>query len=312
MKIIIIPALAAAALLAPSTAKAEEETTIGDIIDIKGTVNGTSQCAEDDEICKFLETAMDKELNDPDRSKRWKVAMPNILADDWDDMLRNMQSQAERVKVYGPFGERDLKNMKITYDINPEIKYSKTRLEKGFQEVSKLPYLKEMIIDASYYTDDVGDRMMLVSDVCLLLSDATKLEKLKIGPLYLKTQKEVDELALPFSKCVSLESVEIDQLVIGYRDVESLIPIVKALVDLPHKKEMDLALDAFDNVEATAKYGDELLSFLNNHVPTQLFILVRKSDLNNSVSRDSRNHHVLTNRKDAIDWIEQNNIKTEL
>ena len=121
-------------------------------------------------------------------------------------------------------------------------------------------------------------------------------------------------MALAFSKCVSLESVDIDQLVIGYRDVESLIPIVKALVDLPHKKEtdIDLVLDAFDNVEATAKYGDELLSFLNNHVPTQLFILVRKSDLNNSVSRDSRNHHVLTNRKDAIDWIEQNNIKTEL
>lgn len=305
MKIIIIPTLAAAA-------RAEEKTTIGDIIDIKGSVNGTSQCAEDDEICKFLESAMDKELNDPDRSKRWKVAMPNILADDWDDMLRNMQSQAERVKVYGPFGERDLKNMKITYDINPEIKYSKTRLEKGFQEVSKLPYLKEMIIDASYYTDG-GNRMMLVSDVCLLISDATKLEKLKIGPIYLKTQKEVDELALAFSKCVLLKSVEIDQLVIGYRDVESLIPIVKVLVDLPHKKEMDLALDAFDNVEATAKYGEDMLSFLNNHVPTQLFILVRKSDLNNSVSRDSRNHHVLTNRKDAIDWInEQNNIKTEL
>ena len=304
MKIIIIPTLAAAA-------RAEEKTTIGDIIDIKGSVNGTSQCAEDDEICKFLESAMDKELNDPDRSKRWKVAMPNILADDWDDMLRNMQSQAERVKVYGPFGERDLKNMKITYDINPEIKYSKTRLEKGFQEVSKLPYLKEMIIDASYYTDDDGDRMMLVSDVCLLLSDATKLEKLKIGPLYLKTQTQVDELAVAFSTCVSLESVEIDQLVIGYRDVKSLIPIVKALVDLPHKKEtdIDLVLDAFDNVEATAKYGDDMLSFLNNHVPTQLFVLVRNSDLNGA---PNPNQYVLTNRKDAIDWIEQNNIKTEL
>ena len=152
---------------------------------------------------------------------------------------------------------------------------------------------------------------MLVSDVCLLISDATKLEKLKIGPIYLKTQKEVDELALAFSKCVLLKSVEIDQLVIGYRDVESLIPIVKALVDLPHKKEtdIDLVLDAFDNVEATAKYGDDMLSFLNNHVPTQLFVLVRNSDLNGA---PNPNQYVLTNRKDAIDWIEQNNIKTEL
>ena len=105
--------------------------------------------------------------------------------------------------------------------------------------------------------------------------------------------------------------LKIDQLVIGYRDVKSLIPIVKALVDLPHKKEtdIDLVLDAFDNVEATAKYGDDMLSFLNNHVPTQLFVLVRNSDLNGA---PNPNQYVLTNRKDAIDWIEQNNIKTEL
>ena len=93
MKLFTAALLATAALLVLA-AKAF------DVIDITGSVNGTSQCAEDGELCKALESLMNNELNDPDRSKRWKVAIANILADDWDHMLRNMKNQAESIEIY--------------------------------------------------------------------------------------------------------------------------------------------------------------------------------------------------------------------
>lgn len=138
-----------------------------------------------------------------------------------------------------------------------------SRVEEIFKAISTLPALREIVIDPNYYSEH-KEESLLSSRVCWLLSKSSKLEALKVQNLEVNTQSEVDKLALAFSTCMSIKTLCIDLLYIGYRDVKTVVPLMQALAQLPNLTQLRLVFDAFCNREATSRYAQESLPILQN------------------------------------------------
>ena len=192
----------------------------------------------DDEVCKSF-------WHD---SSRWKkVTMGNIAAADWQIKLRNLQNQA-KIDVCGP---------------QPYATVSKDRLENAFKDISALPSLQHLMVDPNYGRE-VKDQVVLPSYVSSLLSQADKLETLSIRDLDIHDDADVHQLALAFSECTSLKSLQINYIDIASRDIESLLPLMRALAEMPNLTRLHLVLNAFGDEEQTVRYAKESLPALQD------------------------------------------------
>ena len=134
------------------------------------------------------------------------------------------------------------------------------RIKTIFREISALPNLREIKIDPAYYSED---GFLAPSRVCWLLSSKEcKIEKLGIKNLEVDSDSDVEALALALKGCPSIEALCIDQIVIGYRDVKTLLPLMEVIAQQPNLTKLRLLFDAFGDEEETSRYVIESLPVL--------------------------------------------------
>jgi len=135
------------------------------------------------------------------------------------------------------------------------------RVKTIFGEISALPALREIVIDPGYYSGEGG--MLDTSRVCWLLSSKKcKVETLRIKDLDVHSDSDVEELALTLKGCPSIKALCIEQILVGYRDVKTLLPLMEVIAQLPNLTKLRLAIDAFGNTEASVRYASESLPVL--------------------------------------------------
>lgn len=136
-------------------------------------------------------------------------------------------------------------------------------VEKVFRAISGSSNLRGIWVEPNYYSDHC-DGMLSTSLLCCLLSNATNLQTLAVvtGGLGVMNQEEVEQLAAAFEKCTSLQNIAIDQLVVGYENVNSLLPLMTALANLPNIDKLELVIDAFGEAEHAERYAQDALPVL--------------------------------------------------
>ena len=229
----------------------------------------------DDELCKILH----EYYNEPARKHEKTVTMEHIAADDWEKTLELLQRQAVALEVRGPFRKKKLEKG--------------GRLEKAFRDISGMPHLRHLKVDPH---DDPDTEFTSPLHMSWLLSESDKLESLSISNLDVHNQEHVDMLALAFSKCTSLKQLEIAQLLIGYRDVTTIVPFVEALAKLPLER-VHLELDAFGAGELAELHAQESLTLLQK-VPGLSKMIMHKHP---APHYGNQNYRILTNR-DTDTW----------
>lgn len=136
------------------------------------------------------------------------------------------------------------------------------RVKTIFGEILALPALREIVIDPGYYSGD-GESMLNTSRVCWLLSSKKcKVETLKIRDLEVDSDSDVEELALALKGCPSIKALCIEQILVGYRDVKTLLPLMEVIAQLPNLTKLHLVIDAYGNSEASVRYASESLPVL--------------------------------------------------
>eukprot|EP00984_Skeletonema_dohrnii_P013185 scaffold5450_cov103-Skeletonema_dohrnii-CCMP3373.AAC.3 len=142
------------------------------------------------------------------------------------------------------------------YDIYDETEtVPEIHINIFLKHISTLPALREVEFIPDYYSVDGG--MLESSRVCWLLSKDSKIETLTIGDLMVKNQSDVEKLAEAFSVCTSIKALHIQPLIIGYRDVKTVAPLMKALAAMPNLKKLHICFDAFGEKKATQRYLKE-------------------------------------------------------
>ena len=128
---------------------------------------------------------------------------------------------------------------------------------------SKSPKLRHIWVDVSYYSED-AEHTISASQLCDLLSCGENIETLVVtlGGIDLNSEQDVENLAQTLSKCKSLRNVAFDELVIGYRDVPSVAPLMEALSKLPLLTNLFLNIDAYGDEEQADRYAKESLPIL--------------------------------------------------
>ena len=134
-------------------------------------------------------------------------------------------------------------------------------IERVFKAIANLPSLRELRIQYGYYGSDLFEEPVSVERVGWLVAGAANLEVLRIDSVDLHVQEHVVALAEILSKSVSLKRLEME-IVVGYRDVTSVAPLMQSLSGLPHLTELLLKIDAFDNFTETFWYADEAAPIL--------------------------------------------------
>jgi len=147
------------------------------------------------------------------------------------------------------------------YDIYDETEtVPEIHINIFLKHISTLPALREVEFIPGYYSEDDG--MLESSRVCWLLSKGSTIETLTIGALMVDNQSDVEKLAEAFSVCTSIKALHIQPLLIGYRDVKTVAPLMKALAAMPNLKKLHICFDAFGEKKATQRYLKESASIL--------------------------------------------------
>ena len=134
-------------------------------------------------------------------------------------------------------------------------------VEKVFKAISVAPSLRALWIEPSFDSSESG-HMISLSRLCWLVSESQRLETLVVQNLVVMTQKEVDQLAaLLLTCCKSLKHLAIDQLIIGHKEVKTLLPLAHSIAKL-NLTHLCLVLDAFNQEETTDFHAKEILPVL--------------------------------------------------
>ena len=165
-----------------------------------------------------------------------------------------------KISIAGP--EYDAMGMEYEDEDDEPEHVPEHRVKTIFGEISALPALGEIVIDPGYYSGD-GPSMLDTSRVCWLLSSKKcKVETLRIKDLDVHSDSDVEELALALKGCPSIKALCIEQILVGYRDVKTLLPLMEVIAQLPNLTKLRLVIDAFGNTEASVRYASESLPVL--------------------------------------------------
>jgi len=164
-------------------------------------------------------------------------------------------------KYYEKFSTNYKDLIKISIADGDHHKVPDHRIKAIFREISALPNLREIKIDPAYCSEFDG----FISSTFiswLLSSKDCKIEKLGIKNLEVDSDSEVEEMALALKGCPSIKELCIDQIVVGYRNVKTLLPLMEVIAQLPNLVKVRLAFDAFGKKEASVRYASESLPVL--------------------------------------------------
>ena len=83
-----------------------------------------------------------------------------------------------------------------------------------------------------------------------------------MSDLDVHNQSDVEMLAEVFATVTSIKTLCFDKLLIGYRQVSTLAPLMQALAKLPNLKKRRIAFDAYGNDEDSIRHAQEALPML--------------------------------------------------
>ena len=132
-------------------------------------------------------------------------------------------------------------------------------IERVFKAIAQLPSLRELSIKYGYYCDI--DEPVCVDRVGWLVAGAANLDALRIDSVDLHSQENVVALAEILSKCATLKRLHME-IVVGYRDVTSVAPLMESLSGLTNLTELRLKIDAYGDFVETNRFADEAAPIL--------------------------------------------------
>ena len=193
-----------------------------------------------------------------------KLNMMNLSGDSssFEQYLESFSANNEgliKISIAGP--EYDAMGIGDEDEDNDPEHVPEHRVKAIFGEISALPALREIVIDPGYYSGEGG--MLDTSRVCWLLSSKKcKVETLRIKDLDVHSDSDVEELALALKGCPSIKALCIEQILVGHRDVKTLLPLMEVIAQLPNLTKLRLVIDAFGKKEASVRYASESLPVL--------------------------------------------------
>lgn len=179
----------------------------------------------------------------------WQIKIPNDIG-----CLEGFQRQLERIRgtdhaitkmvllgsEYDELMDQDmLQGEELDEDLEdfePRV-VAQERVEHFFRAVAVVPNLSQIMVNYSWCSEYEND--FDSSRLCWLLSPDSRYNTLRILDLAIMTQEDVGRLAAAFDSSTSIETLCIMPIHIGYRRVQTILPIMQAISRLPNLKGLD-------------------------------------------------------------------------
>ncbi|KAL3768951.1 hypothetical protein ACHAWO_004061 [Cyclotella atomus] len=162
----------------------------------------------------------------------WQIKIPNDIG-----CLEGFQRQLERIRgtdhAITKMGEELDEDLE---DFEPRA-VAQERVEHFFRAVAVVPNLSQITVNYSWCSEYEND--FDSSRLCWLLSPDSRYNALRILDLAIMTQEDVGRLAAAFDSSSSIETLCIMPIHIGYRRVQTILPIMQAISRLPNLKGLD-------------------------------------------------------------------------